>query len=386
MNRSRSLSTKRRKPDSVSSQDSSSSEGRKSTSDNQKKRAKTTSDPPITIRDHFGKAAAADKLNMSSAASDRHVVDNVSDPVSSETCEEGEPEPSNRDIMRLLMAMNKELNKKLDCLSETVERLQGEVFDLKQENTRLSAELDRCRKKEEDMQTQIKEAMFNAKLAAERADRNEQYSRRNNVKLLYVPEAAGSFESAEESERKALQVFHNRLDLKHITPEHIEAAHRVGVKRAGSTRPILVKFLSRKTMQQVIQKRRKLKHTEPKVVIVEDLTKSNYNLFLCASDHPGASRAWTSSGKVFVQDTDSKIYKIEKLSDLQRLPCDAASLATSTPAGATAAQQRHNRQPMTRRGLRPNKRRNIFDGPSSQEMEIQQTTGDATPAKASGKE
>ena len=201
MNRSRSLSTKRRKPDSVSSQDSSSSEGGKSISDNQKKRAKTTSDPPITIRDHFGKAAAADKQNMSSAASDRHVVDNVSDPVSSETCEEGEPEPSNRDIMRLLMAMNKELNKKLDCLSETVERLQGEVFDLKQENTRLSAELDRCRKKEEDMQTQIKEAMFNAKLAAERADRNEQYSRRNNVKLLYVPEAAGSFESAEESER-----------------------------------------------------------------------------------------------------------------------------------------------------------------------------------------
>ena len=139
-------------------------------------------------------------------------------------------------------------------------------------------------------------------------------------------------------------------------------------------------------MQQVIQKRRKLKHTEPKVVIVEDLTKSNYNLFLCASDHPGASRARTSSGKVFVQGADSKIHKIEKLSDLQRLPCDAASLATSTPAGATAAQQRHNRQPMTRRGLRPNKRRNIFDGPSSQEMEIQQTTGDATPAKASGKE
>ena len=87
MNRSRSLSTKRRKPDSVSSQDSSSCEGGKSTSDNQKKRAKTTSDPPITIRDHFGKAAAADKRNMSSAASDCHVVDSVSDPVSSETCD-----------------------------------------------------------------------------------------------------------------------------------------------------------------------------------------------------------------------------------------------------------------------------------------------------------
>jgi len=39
----------------------------------------------------------------------------------------------------------------------------------------------------------------------------------------------------------------------------METAHRVGEKRAGSTRPILVKLLSRKTMQQVIQKRRKLK-------------------------------------------------------------------------------------------------------------------------------
>ena len=150
------------------------------------------------------------------------------------------------------------------------------MFDLKRGNNKLSAELDRCRKKEEDMQTKIKEAMFNAKLAADRADRNEQYSRRNNVKLLDVPEAVASFESAEESERKALQVFHNRPYLKHITQEHIEAAHRVGVKRAGITRPILVKFLSRKTMQQVIQKRRKLKSTEPKVVIVEDFTKSNY--------------------------------------------------------------------------------------------------------------
>ena len=95
------------------------------------------------------------------------------------------------------------------------------MFDLKQENSKHSAELDRCRKKEEDMQTQIKEAMFNAKLAAEHVDRNEQYSRRNNVKLLYVPEAAGSFESAEECERKALQVFHNRLDLKPVSYTHL---------------------------------------------------------------------------------------------------------------------------------------------------------------------
>ena len=115
--------------------------------------------------------------------------------------------------------------------------------------------LDKCREKEEDMQNQIKNAVFSARLAAERADRNEQYSLRNNVKLLYIPEAMGAFNSAEESERKALQVFHDRLQLKHIKPEHKEEAHRICRRKADSTRSILVKFLSRKTMQPIIQNR-----------------------------------------------------------------------------------------------------------------------------------
>ena len=64
--------------------------------------------------------------------------------VGAETCEKEEAGPSNRDIMRLLMTMNKELNKKLECLNGTFERLQSEVFYLKQETTGLSAEVDRC--------------------------------------------------------------------------------------------------------------------------------------------------------------------------------------------------------------------------------------------------
>ena len=59
---------------------------------------------------------------MSSATSDRQDVDSVSDPVSAETCEEGEAEPSNRDTMRLRLDMGKGQNKKLDGLSETAEK------------------------------------------------------------------------------------------------------------------------------------------------------------------------------------------------------------------------------------------------------------------------
>ena len=65
----------------------------------------------------------------------------------------------------------------------------------------------------------------------------------------------------------------------------------------------------------------------------------------------------TATGKVFVQDIYSKIRKIEKLSDLQQLPCDATSLATSAPAGAAVAQRSHGT--MNRPGPRRKVEKNL---------------------------
>ena len=228
-----------------------------------------------------------------------------------------------------------ELNNKLDIMNDTVDSLEGDVFDLQQENSRMKAQLDQCQRREEEMQTRIKEAMFNAKLAEERSERNEQYSRRNNIKLLFMAESANAFESAEESERKALKLFHDKLGLRHIKSEHIEAAHRVGKKNAGKIRPIIVKFVSRKIKQEVIKNRRKLKNSDPKVVIVEDLTKHVYTLFLQASDHPGAMRTWTAEGKVFLQDIDSKTHRIKSLSDLRHI----SSALTTSPTPQLPQQQ-----------------------------------------------
>ena len=45
-------------------------------------------------------------------------------------------------------------------------------------------------------------------------------------------------------------------------------------------------------------------------------------------------QSWTAEGKVFVQDFDSKVYKIDNLSDLHLLSIDNAP-NTSMLAGAT---------------------------------------------------
>ena len=139
-----------------------------------------------------------------------------------------------------------------------------------------------------NMKGRVDEANFNAKLAEQRSDRNEQYSRLWNVKLLFIPEKPGPApETPEESEKEALRVFRELLWLKHITPQHLDAVHRVGERKQNAARPIIVRFVSRKTRLEVLRKRRMLKGSNPKVVIVDDLTRSNYQLFLRASEHPG---------------------------------------------------------------------------------------------------
>ena len=179
------------------------------------------------------------------------------------------------------------------------------------------------------MKSQVEEAKFNAKLAEQRSNHNEQYSILWNLKILFIPEKSGNAqETPEESEKDTQRVFHDLLGLRHITPEHLHAVHMIGEKREGRTRPIIVRFVSRKTRLEVLRKRRKLKGSDPRVVIVEDLTRSNYQLFPRASEHPGTLRAGNKDGKIFVQSLDFKIFKTEKLTDLSKLSFDALGSAS----------------------------------------------------------
>ena len=67
------------------------------------------------------------------------------------------PEPTNRDIMRMLQTINTTLTNKLDSLSDTVERLQGEIFDLQENNKKLTKELEDYRQRETEMKSQAEE-------------------------------------------------------------------------------------------------------------------------------------------------------------------------------------------------------------------------------------
>ena len=332
--RSTSLKRNRSKPDSPNSSQEKSFDGdsgkrpkKKKTASRKEKNIKTQNKTTDSILRHFSRAAPTMSQHQSRESGEGEMEEEWADVENDE--------PSNKDILQCVKRMHGDLSKRFDTQSEAmesirvefseklkmqeekVEVLQGEVFDLKNQNDSLKKELEELKKREREVEGQMKEVRFSAKLAEDRSNRNEQYSRRNNVKLLYVEESNG--ETAAECEEKVLDIFHNKLGLRAVRSDDIEAAHRIGSKQRNHDvpRPIIVRLLSRKTKKLIIANRRKLKGK--KTVIVEDLTKANYTLWCIAQEHPGVAKAWTLEGTVFVRDKNGGVCRIESHADLSKV-------------------------------------------------------------------
>ena len=133
-------------------------------------------------------------------------------------------------------------------------------------------------------------------------DANEQYSRRESVKVFGLKE-----ESDEDPEKLVTKVFKDAgVD---IDPEDFHAVHRNGPPRKpgdNSIRPILVKFVSRKKKQEVMRKKKTLKEKEgyDKTYVLEDLTPLRSKLLKYIKNRKdlfNLAFVWTSEGKILCQ-------------------------------------------------------------------------------------
>lgn len=129
-----------------------------------------------------------------------------------------------------------------------------------------------------------------------RQDEAEQYSRRNCLLLLGVPETE-STERENDTERAALDIFTSKLQVD-ISAGDIERSHRLGSRKQGKSRPIIVKFWSYKNRAKVFSAKSKLKDSGFR--IAESLTKSRMAVLKSARDRFGVNRCWTSDGKILI--------------------------------------------------------------------------------------
>ena len=138
---------------------------------------------------------------------------------------------------------------------------------------------------------------------------NEQYSRKNNIRILCITE-----EHDENLEQKFIKVIKENLD-EDIKPEEIEIIHRIGWP--GQTenndenssdqdqrstphvhakpRPVIVK-LSNKTKMRILLKRQKLKGK--KIVSLKDMASDLAKRLKRVKEKGSVENAWFTNAKI----------------------------------------------------------------------------------------
>lgn len=159
----------------------------------------------------------------------------------------------------------------------------------------------------------------------DKLNQQEAYSKAENILFYGVPENTSS-DAAENKSATYDAIVHicnDNLGIS-IQREDLSIAHRLRKGKSGSTRPILVRFVSRQTRDDVYRARRLLKNSENSktIFINEQLTKVNAEIYyrtrrlLRNKDITGT---WTYGGDVFLKKTTSmeeKPARIRSLKDL----------------------------------------------------------------------
>jgi len=131
----------------------------------------------------------------------------------------------------------------------------------------------------------------------------EQYGKRQNWKFM---EHMSDDESNAEVENKVLTVL-KKID-ENISHQDSDVIHRLGASK--KTPNIIVRFISRKTRNNIYKERKKLKNaiagkpTTQRVFINENLTKRNKQLFYLANDKRkriGWKYIWTNNTRIHLR-------------------------------------------------------------------------------------
>ena len=182
-----------------------------------------------------------------------------------------------------------------DTISGAVEAAVGsirtEVEDLKEEVVKLKSLLDTVTQKAID---------------------NEQYSRRNNIRIFGIPEVQG-----EDCYEIILNLCQGKLNIV-CTREELDRVHRVGKQNtAGEAGPraIIAKLRGHSTKMKFMKSRKNL--VEEKIYINEDLTRENLRLLKqCRKSCGESTKVYSIDGKIIVRGADDKIYRVKSMKDL----------------------------------------------------------------------
>ena len=146
------------------------------------------------------------------------------------------------------------INKNNDKIYQDLNEMKNEIIkNLIDSNKKLQ-------KKVEKLENQIKKQ-------EETIEINNQYTRRNNLEIHGISEDIQD----EELEEKVVEILKS-VDIK-VNKENIEACHRLPKRRRESCKRTIIRFVNRKTVEESIKSKSKLKNVNRQIFFAENLNK-----------------------------------------------------------------------------------------------------------------
>ena len=213
-------------------------------------------------------------------------------------------------VTTLMNKIMQNINDKIDQLvSEKLVEMQAKIESLDYDNKNFKDKIqileDKTSTNDKSIHEQIEKTYELSKLAHMKANYNEQYSRKNNIKILNIQENREETEDSITKSVTSILKTHAGVDL---LLTDIIAIHRIPTKR-GQTRPVLVKLRNNSAKSTIMRKRAPMKNGGYK--LVDDVTKPNQGLINRLHLHPDISSAWYFNGSVYGQTVADERIKFD---------------------------------------------------------------------------
>ena len=245
-----------------------------------------TSKGPIGLKkgQKAPKRTISDVSDLSNTSLDEsHIMKKLED-IERNMAKKTDLEKSEETMTKYLKDMEQRYKDEMSVLNSRVEGLVAANSALKNDIKTKDAQINELKSKVTDLE-------ILAKNAQSKANYNEQYSRKNNIKIHGVKE---------EPHENTQEVTTNLLrDVAGVTvsEDDIIAVHRIPGKK-DSTRPILLKVKNSSVKTKVMQNRPKVKSTG-KYKLSDDVTALNSSLITRLLAHPKIEQAWFFNGSVY---------------------------------------------------------------------------------------
>lgn len=204
---------------------------------------------------------------------------------------------------------NEDLNNRLDYM----------VF----ENGEIKDRLDKVEKELKGCQEQLGEEKTNTQTAIQKSNYNEQYSRKNNVKVMGIQETEN--ESEQNLMKEVISLVRGVANV-NIEPYEIMAIHRIPSK--NEPKPVLMKLRNNSVKTRLMKQRRIMKQQGHK--LVDDVTKLNTGLISRLQLHEKIDSAWFFNGAIYGKTTEGRRHKFDLFNDINKV-IDKVPATNNTP-------------------------------------------------------